>query len=86
MTCPKCAAIMFLAPSLRHLASDDYHVVLTDVRAACQSYYCLICGAYLDQVIVANRVRQADERRLIRHAESIARRAMLGLREGSAHE
>jgi hypothetical protein len=56
-----------------HHQSTDYTPDLNDVRLMrSESYHCLICGNYEDAVIVANRAKQADERRLVAEAESIA--------------
>jgi len=36
------------------------------------SYHCLICGTYLDSVIIANRETQAQERWVVEHDETSA--------------
>ena len=82
MTCPKCRAIMFQEPSLHHQASADYTVDLSDARLVCASWHCLLCGTYCDHVILANRAKQADERRLVAQAETIATWATLDVPEG----
>lgn len=77
MTCSRCASTMCHESSIHH-QSTDYTVDLNDVRLIkSESYHCLICGNYEDAVIVANRAKQADERRLVAEAESIAQCAPL---------
>ena len=80
MTCPKCASLMFAEPSVHHQASADYTLDLTDARLQCQEWHCLLCGTYCDAVILANRAKQADERRLVEQAETIAIFAALDVR------
>jgi len=72
MTCPKCAARMFPEVSLRFHASADYTLSAFDAGQECAGWHCLCCGQYVDRVVLANRAKQADERRLISQAELIA--------------
>lgn len=82
MTCPKCAARMFAEPSVHYLSSSEYTVDQTDTKGQCEALHCLLCGTWVDAVIVANRAKQADERRLVAQAETIATWASLGARQG----
>ena len=72
MTCSKCASLMASESSAHH-HSTDYSVDLGDVQTlhSC-AYRCLTCGNFEDQTILANRAKQADERRLVAQAETIA--------------
>lgn len=69
MTCPKCNAQMFAEPSLHYQGGAE---CLVDLGTVGPSVHCLLCGTYLEAVILANRARQADERRLLAQAETIA--------------
>ena len=71
-TCSKCASLM-VSESSAHHHSTDYTLDLGDVQTmhSC-AYRCLTCGNFEDAVVLANRAKQADERRLVEHAETIA--------------
>lgn len=72
MTCHKCQGLMIEEPSLHHRATESL-LDQFDVSGLCaQSYHCLSCGNYEDGVIVANRRRQAESRRVVQQAETIA--------------
>jgi len=71
MNCFRCQSLMCREVSLYH-HSTDYTPDLNDVRAmTTDSYRCLCCGNVEDAVILANRAKQADERRLVAEAEII---------------
>lgn len=72
MYCSKCQSLMIREVSVHH-HTTDYSLDLNDVRTIHgASYRCVCCGNFEDAVILANRARQADERRLVAHAETIA--------------
>lgn len=65
INCSRCSSPMFPVPSLRYASNADYTADLGDVRTDCRAYHCPLCGNYIDAVILANRLRQDLERRLI---------------------
>lgn len=72
MTCPKCAATMIRETPLQFHAMRDMSETEEGV-----TYRCMMCGTYLDAVILKNRAKQRDERRLLETAETIAAYASL---------
>jgi hypothetical protein len=72
MNCSKCASLMASESSAHH-HSTDYSVDLGDVQTmhSC-AYRCMTCGNFVDPTILANRAKQADERRLLEQANTIA--------------
>jgi len=81
MTCPKCAALMLPEPSVHYQASADYTLDQTDRESVCRAWHCL-CGQYVDRVVLANRARQKDERRLLEEANTIATWASVAVAKG----
>lgn len=70
--CSKCSSLM-VSESSSHHYSTDYSVDLGDVQTMhSYAYRCLTCGNFEDPTILANRAKQADERRLVAAAETIA--------------
>lgn len=72
MNCSKCQSLMVRELSA-HNHSTDYSLDLNDVRTMHGgAYRCVCCGNWEDATVLANRARQADERRLVAQAETIA--------------
>ena len=71
MICPKCAARMLPDFSVHYQSSADYTLDQNDRESVCSAWHCL-CGQYIDRVVLTNRARQSDERRLLAQAETIA--------------
>ena len=72
MSCPKCSGLLIPAPSPMHLLSDYFIDTydLQDKRDAAVS--CVNCGYYADAIMISNKSKQADERRLVAQAETWA--------------
>lgn len=54
MNCPKCTAVMLLSYPIR------YHAYSTDMSdpTCSPSYWCIMCGTYVDNTILANKEAQ----------------------------
>ena len=71
--CPRCQSRMVLDAPLQFHSN---HADLSELDY-CDAYRCPSCGHYSDAVIERNRARQADERRLLAEAHTIAITAAL---------